>query len=65
MCVRRLSNFLARYLVFRQVFGYIFSEDVDVVRLVSKVMPLVASFQVGNSASCVYAVYTPIISTHR
>lgn len=29
-----------------QVFGYIFSDDIDVVMLVSKVMPLVASFQV-------------------
>ena len=31
----------------RNVFGYIFSDDKDVVRLVSKVMPLVASFQVS------------------
>lgn len=29
-----------------QVFGYIFSDEKDVVQLVSKVMPLVASFQV-------------------
>lgn len=29
-----------------QKFGYVFSEDVDVVRLVSRVMPYVASFQV-------------------
>ena len=29
-----------------QVYGYIFSDDEDVVRLVAKVMPLVASFQV-------------------
>jgi hypothetical protein len=39
-----------------QIFGYIFSDDADVVRLVSKVMPLVASFQVGFS-SCIYVVY--------
>jgi len=32
----------------KDVFGYIFSEEVDVVRLVSKVMPLVASFQVAD-----------------
>jgi MATE family multidrug resistance protein len=30
-----------------QVFGYLFSDDLDVVMLVSQVMPLVASFQVG------------------
>ncbi len=29
-----------------KVFGYVFSDDESVVRLVSKVMPLVASFQV-------------------
>ena len=29
-----------------QMYGYIFSDDEDVVRLVAKVMPLVASFQV-------------------
>ncbi|KAG1857342.1 MOP flippase [Suillus subalutaceus] len=32
----------------RNKFGYIFSDDEDVVRLVSKVMPLVASFQVST-----------------
>lgn len=32
----------------KDVFGYIFSDDVDVVKLVSKVMPLVASFQVAD-----------------
>jgi len=32
----------------KDVFGYIYSEDVDVVRLVSKVMPLVASFQIAD-----------------
>jgi MATE family multidrug resistance protein len=37
-----------------QVYGYLFSEDRDVVVLVSKVMPLVASFQVadGLAGSC-------------
>ncbi|KAF7309468.1 hypothetical protein MIND_00317600 [Mycena indigotica] len=35
-------------------YGYLFSDDVDVVRLVAKVMPLVASFQVadGLAGSC-------------
>jgi len=32
----------------KDVFGYIFSEDADVVMLVSKVMPLVASFQIAD-----------------
>jgi len=32
----------------KDVFGYIFSKDVDVARLVSKVMPLVASFQIAD-----------------
>ncbi|EPQ52991.1 MOP flippase [Gloeophyllum trabeum ATCC 11539] len=38
----------------RNVFGYIFSDDQAVVTLVSKVMPLVASFQVadGLAGSC-------------
>jgi len=37
-----------------QVFGLLFSDDKDVVLLVSKVMPLVASFQVadGLAGSC-------------
>ena len=30
----------------KDVYGYIFSDDEDVVKLVAKVMPLVASFQV-------------------
>ncbi|THH07522.1 hypothetical protein EW145_g3322 [Phellinidium pouzarii] len=38
----------------KNVFGYIFSDDDEVVRLVGKVMPLVASFQVadGLAGSC-------------
>ncbi|TDL19594.1 MOP flippase [Rickenella mellea] len=38
----------------KDVFGYLFSEDVNVVRLVSEVMPYVASFQVadGLAGSC-------------
>ncbi|KAJ7460689.1 MOP flippase [Mycena latifolia] len=38
----------------KDVYGYLFSDDVDVVRLVSQVMPLVASFQVadGLAGSC-------------
>ncbi|KAL0954080.1 hypothetical protein HGRIS_005227 [Hohenbuehelia grisea] len=38
----------------KDVFGYIFSDDTDVVGLVSRVMPLVASFQVadGLAGSC-------------
>lgn len=38
----------------RNKFGYIFSDDEDVVQLVSKVMPLVASFQIadGLANSC-------------
>jgi len=41
-------------MVTKDVFGYIFSDEQDVVRLVSKVMPLVASFQVadGLAGSC-------------
>jgi multidrug resistance protein, MATE family len=31
-----------------QVFGRLYTDDVDVVRLVSKVMPFVASFQVAD-----------------
>lgn len=31
-----------------QSFGYIFSDDLKVAQLVSKVMPLVASFQVAD-----------------
>ena len=31
--------------IYSQIFGYIFSDDTAVVLLVSKVMPLVASFQ--------------------
>ena len=30
-----------------QQFGYLYSDDEDVVRIVSEVMPLVASFQVS------------------
>ena len=50
-------RFLYRALVFinlPQVFGLLFSDDRDVVLLVSKVMPLVASFQVadGLAGSC-------------
>jgi len=38
----------------RNSFGYIYSDDEDVVKLVSKVMPLVASFQIadGLANSC-------------
>ncbi|KAJ7777307.1 MOP flippase [Mycena metata] len=38
----------------KDVYGYLFSDDVDVVRLVGQVMPLVASFQVadGLAGSC-------------
>ncbi|KAF9558331.1 MATE efflux family protein [Agrocybe pediades] len=38
----------------KDVYGLLFSDDTDVVRLVSKVMPLVASFQVadGLAGSC-------------
>ncbi|KAJ7272572.1 MOP flippase [Mycena haematopus] len=38
----------------RDVYGYLFSDDVDVVKLVGQVMPLVASFQVadGLAGSC-------------
>ncbi|GJE92473.1 MATE family efflux transporter [Phanerochaete sordida] len=38
----------------KDLFGYLFSDDADVVRLVSKVMPLVASFQIadGLAGSC-------------
>ncbi|KAJ7600375.1 MOP flippase [Mycena floridula] len=38
----------------KDVYGYIFSDDRDVVKLVSQVMPLVASFQVadGLAGSC-------------
>ncbi|KAF8196849.1 MOP flippase [Mycena galopus ATCC 62051] len=38
----------------RNVYGYLFSDDVDVVELVGQVMPLVASFQVadGLAGSC-------------
>jgi multidrug resistance protein, MATE family len=37
-----------------QVYGYLFTDDIAVVKLVSKVMPLVASFQVadGLAGSC-------------
>ena len=37
-----------------QVFGYLFSDDANVVALVAQVMPLVASFQVadGLAGSC-------------
>lgn len=38
-------------LSFEQIYGYIFSDDEDVVRLVAKVMPLVASFQVRSCTS--------------
>ncbi|KAJ6581120.1 MOP flippase [Mycena capillaripes] len=38
----------------KDVFGYTFSDDVDVVKLVAQVMPLVASFQIadGLAGSC-------------
>jgi len=38
----------------KKVFGYLFTDDEEVVQLVSKVMPLVASFQVadGLAGSC-------------
>ncbi|KDR80908.1 hypothetical protein GALMADRAFT_91594 [Galerina marginata CBS 339.88] len=38
----------------KDVYGFLFSHDIEVVRLVSKVMPLVASFQVadGLAGSC-------------
>ncbi|KAJ7156908.1 MOP flippase [Mycena crocata] len=38
----------------KDVYGHLFSDDVDVVRLVAQVMPLVASFQVadGLAGSC-------------
>ncbi|KAF7317752.1 MATE efflux family protein [Mycena kentingensis (nom. inval.)] len=38
----------------KDVYGYLFSDDADVVRLVARVMPLVASFQVadGLAGSC-------------
>ncbi|KAJ3475137.1 hypothetical protein NLI96_g12039 [Meripilus lineatus] len=38
----------------KDIFGYLFSDDVDTVRLVSRVMPLVASFQIadGLAGSC-------------
>ncbi|KAK7026504.1 ethionine resistance protein [Paramarasmius palmivorus] len=41
-------------LIFKDVCGYVMSDDIDVVRLVSKVMPLVASFQIsdGLAGSC-------------
>ncbi|KAJ3551743.1 hypothetical protein NM688_g4529 [Phlebia brevispora] len=41
-------------IVTKDVFGYIFSNEKDVVLLVSKVMPLVASFQIadGLAGSC-------------
>lgn len=38
---------MSAMLASKDVFGYIFSDDEEVVRLVSKVMPLVASFQVS------------------
>ncbi|TFK69093.1 MOP flippase [Pluteus cervinus] len=41
-------------MAFKDVYGYLFSDDRDVVKLVSQVMPLVASFQVadGLAGSC-------------
>lgn len=39
-----------------QSFGYIFSDEADVVELVSKVMPLVASFQVSRRDRLVHIV---------
>jgi MATE family multidrug resistance protein len=41
-------------LIIIQVYGYAFSDEVDVVGLVAQVMPLVASFQVadGLAGSC-------------
>ncbi|KAF8582006.1 MATE efflux family protein [Ramaria rubella] len=41
-------------LIGRNYFGYLFSDDMDVVRLVANIMPLVASFQVadGLANSC-------------
>ena len=37
-----------------KIFGYVFSDDINVVKLVSEVMPFVASFQVadGLAGSC-------------
>lgn len=37
---------MSAMLATKDVYGYLFSDDVEVVKLVSKVMPLVASFQV-------------------
>lgn len=49
-CTQLLNDHMLSLL---QVFGYLFSDDADVVHLVSKVMPLVASFQVRSFS------YTP------
>ncbi|KZT00434.1 MATE efflux family protein [Laetiporus sulphureus 93-53] len=48
------SIVMAVMLLTRKVFGYVFSDDAAVVALVSKVMPLVASFQIadGLAGSC-------------
>lgn len=35
----------------KDIFGFMFGDDVDVVGLVSKVMPLVASFQASRTLS--------------
>ncbi|EIW75122.1 MATE efflux family protein [Coniophora puteana RWD-64-598 SS2] len=49
-----MSIVMVIMLLSRNQFGYIYSDDEDVVRLVSKVMPLVASFQIadGLANSC-------------
>ena len=40
------SSWARRSSIHFQVYGYIFSDEEEVIRLVSQVMPLVASFQV-------------------
>ncbi|KAF8232184.1 MOP flippase [Tricholoma matsutake] len=42
------STVMTILMTFKDKFGYVFSEDVDVVRLVSRVMPYVASFQIAD-----------------
>ncbi|KAH7890925.1 MATE efflux family protein [Phlebopus sp. FC_14] len=42
------TTIMAILLAVRNQFGYIFSDDEDVVHLVSQVMPLVASFQIAD-----------------
>ena len=48
------QSFLIKNFLFPQVFGYLFSDDQAVVKLVSEVMPLVASFQVSAPGSRVF-----------